>query len=114
MSVLKTVVIGNVGKVDVKDKFTKFGVAHNKSKKVDGEWETEVIWINVVGFGQMKERMAKIKTGDCVYIQGEPQVSIFKEKAQLSVIVSYLNKLRNAEAKPESEKPSEDDDDLPF
>jgi single-strand DNA-binding protein len=70
----KTILIGNVGSVDIKPKLTTISLATGKKfkDKNTGEMRSETQWHRLKLFGRVSEIAAEyVKKGDKLYVEGE-------------------------------------------
>ena len=121
--------IGNVGKLDAKEKSTYISLALNESykKKDDTEWTQNTVWVDVIMFSPHREKVAKngIKVGDSVLVMGKLSTREYEGKRYLQVLGQKVQVVErkpsgdsNGSAPPDSNGiPNSNEskgDDLPF
>ena len=131
-SVNKVILIGNLGQ-DPEGRFTPQGtavtnlsVATNESwKNQNGELQDRTEWHRVVMYGKMAETANEyMHKGQMVYIEGRLQTNEWEDKNQIKRRTTEIKcdnftmlgrrSDTNIQSGNRSEKPEQDDDDLPF
>lgn len=104
--------IGNVGKTPEQvGKVVKTSLATTEYQKKDGESERYTEWHNLVFFGIQGETALKyVKKGSKIGVEGKIKTDEHKGKKYTQIVVFSLELL---DGKTE-QKPSLDDDDIPF
>ncbi|MBM2623408.1 single-stranded DNA-binding protein [Actinoplanes sp. LDG1-06] len=53
-------------------------VAHNRRRKVDGEWvDTTPMWVQVTAWGDLAERCAELNKGDTVTVRARDDLGVW-------------------------------------
>jgi len=85
----KVILIGSLGKDPEQKKLdngtvlANFSIATNESyKDKAGEWQDKTEWHNVTAFGQVVERVAALKKGDTIYLEGKINTRTYEDKNQ--------------------------------
>ena len=131
-SVNKVILIGNLGQ-DPEGRFTPQGtavtnlsVATNESwKNQNGELQDRTEWHRVVMYGKMAETANEyMHKGQMVYVEGRLQTNEWEDKNQIKRRTTEIKcdnftmlgrrSDTNIQSGNRSEKPEQDDDDLPF
>jgi len=82
----KVTLIGNAGadaETKVLDNGThvaRLSLATNESWKKDGEWQTQTEWHNVCAFRETAERLATVKKGQLLYVEGKISYRKYQDK----------------------------------
>jgi len=105
----------------------KFSIAsdRNYKDKETGEWKKVTLFIRVVSWGNLAERMGEIlKKGSPVYIRGSLQMNVWKnaegkDMKRIEIRANYIQSLESQTPieKTAPEAPDEiasEDDELPF
>jgi single-strand DNA-binding protein len=113
--------LGNVGTIEVTDKFIKLSVATNESYKEGDEWKTATEWHNCIGFGYLKD--VKITNGDLCYIKGKIKTNKHNDTYYTNIIINTLKRLKNGqkehsdnsnEKQIENTETNDNSEDIPF
>ena len=131
-SVNKVILVGNLGQ-DPEGRFTPQGtavtnlsVATNESwKNQSGELQDHTEWHRVVMYGKMAETANEyMHKGQMVYVEGRLQTNEWEDKNQnkrrtTEIKCDNFTMLgrrgdKNTQSGNQSEKPEQEDDDLPF
>ena len=131
-SVNKVILIGNLGQ-DPEGRFTPQGtavtnlsVATNESwKNQNGELQDRTEWHRVVMYGKMAETANEyMHKGQMVYVEGRLQTNEWEDKNQIKRRTTEIKCDNftmlgrrgdtNTQSGNQTEKPEQDDDDLPF
>jgi len=82
----KVTLIGNAG-ADAETKIldngthvARLSLATNESWKKDGEWITQTEWHNVCAFRETAERLAAVKKGQLLYVEGKISYRKYQDK----------------------------------
>lgn len=133
-SLNKVILLGNVGKVEVKDfdngrKIVNVSLATSESYKKNDEWVEKTEWHRCVfSIPTLVDRAQSIGKGDKIYIEGKISTNSWEtkegEKKEMKEIscTSFQTFLKSKEgAKTQSEAPrpkaapaQDDSDDIPF
>lgn len=73
-------IIGQVSKVDGRDKVAYVDVASNYNRQVDGQWEEDTHWNRVTCFGRNLEYAQKAGKGDMVHITGRVRQTSYERE----------------------------------
>jgi len=101
MNLAKMTIIGHIGSIqDIKtvnrekgSKDLNFSVAYNKPlKNSNNEYENQTNWYRCSLWNKQAEYWCnKINKGDLVYLEGEPSITQYKDKAQINIRIEKLN-----------------------
>jgi single-strand DNA-binding protein len=101
--------IGNAGKdaelrnLDSGQKVASFSLATSESyKDRAGEWQQKTEWHNVVLWGSLADRAAKIEKGETVYVDGKIQSRTYEkdgvQKKVTDIVASYFRVITKRES----------------
>lgn len=101
--------------------FAKVGLAVNESRKVEGEWQTETTWVDLVFFGNKAENVASVLSkGDLISVVTKYQKQKYQNDAgenrySHSFIVQNWSRLSTGGGSDDgNDAPEEEDGDIPF
>ena len=101
--------------------YAKVGLAVNESRKVEGEWQTETTWVDLVFFANKAENVAKVLAkGDLISVVAKYQKRKYQNDAgenrySHSFVVQNWSRLSsNSDSDSGDNTPVEDDGDIPF
>jgi single-stranded DNA-binding protein len=118
--------IGAVGMIKPSDKHVYLAVALNESykQKEATEWTNKTVWLDVVAFGPVRERIMKadIQVGDTILLLGKLDQTEFEGKKQIKIQAQKVQLIKKSDKKQfessDLEEPTpatnSNDDDLPF
>lgn len=126
-SLNRVMLIGNAGK-DAALQYmangtpkAEFSLAVNNRTKVNGEWEDQTEWFNVVLWADQAERVSQyITKGKPLYVEGRLQTRSWEKDGQkhyrTEVVANSVQLLgkNEGEGKPSPRQSNVDVDDLPF
>ena len=101
-------IIGRIGKIDRAKDVTHLSVAANYNRRDGDEWKTDTHWNRVTLFGKLRDRLAKVDTGDLIRVTGRVRQSSYEAEGQTRYTVDLLADgiavLAKANGKPTDEE----------
>lgn len=100
--------------------YAKAGLAVNESRRVDGQWQTETTWVDIVFFGNKAENVANIlDKGDLISVITKYQKQKYQNDAgenrySHSFVVQNWSRLSSSDDSSNDLDESEEDAEIPF
>jgi len=104
-------IIGRIGKIDATKDVTHVSVAANYNRRAGNEWKSDPHWNRVTLFGKLRDRLAKVVTGDLVRITGRVRQTSYEAEGStrygVDMIADGVAILARASGKPADEDAGE-------
>lgn len=100
--------------------YAKAGLAVNESRKVEGEWQTETTWVDIVFFGNKAENVASVLgKGDLISVIAKYQKQKYQNDAgenrySHSFVVQNWSRLASNDGSGGGSQEPEQDSEIPF
>lgn len=100
--------------------YAKVGLAVNESRKVEGAWQTETTWVDLVFFGNKAENVASVlDKGDLISVVSKYQKQKYQNDAgqnrySHSFVVQKWSRLSSSETGGSDNSEPEENGEIPF